>query len=747
MRISNIDIIKDSISTIQDDTLKFAMTTMLDEHYSKLTSRTLRRSAKENYIRLINYISKLSMEDITWDFLCNLAHSNEDIIYWIVKFLYTLLTYDIYKGSHKEKLLSIIDVFNNHNYYLNIFCYKEVEYLFYYNNDTRKEHRRSLFLLQHHSPKIRELLQEFLLKNLSVCTVNNDLYIHFEDSLGDIKIEQISDFSYTSFKQQFNYFAKDHDCKFLHHLISFYRFVIEHPLASNISILLPGDGVSLVALRRPKIAKEICDGYLAVYYNPFEEPPLFDRWILHINAFEDTSTKLNSNSTFLVDFSAINNILYRRIAKEFFWKYEGQSISSKISPAYNYPYIFNTLEELKDTYNRNSDEKISYSLITVNEAYLFKKSLLDLDVSIETRNQYIYTFRSILNYSKENNLMDFESGVIEYLSRYRHQNANNAKAIPTEHIILLNDLLKKNADDALEKHLKDNSESLAYYLYYAVFHLCLETEFRVSQIAHLKTNCIVDTLKNNKFLIRSTSKTSNGQIYEDSISIYTKLHLDDIKTRTDSSRKNCKDKNIAQYLFIFTTYQKNYYKTINKDDFYKYITKCCDQLNIPRYSAQNLRDTHMTRAEEYRLRTNKSDAILSVLSGHKHKDTTDKYIENNLTDILEATYGIIIGNVDINGHIVKSISNSSITSKENVVDDGCGYCEKNTCTVDTLIGCLLCHDFITSCDNLPFFEKKIKQIDFKIQNSTTLHEKEDYINIKRLHVAYMRAIYILMEDN
>lgn len=82
--------------------------------------------------------------------------------------------------------------------------------------------------------------------------------------------------------------------------------------------------------------------------------------------------------------------------------------------------------------------------------------------------------------------------------------------------------------------------------------------------------------------------------------------------------------------------------------------ECCKQLNIPPYSASNLRDTHMTKTREFKMQNSLSDMEHAVLTDHTTKDLDlQHYVDISIKTIMEAMHGVIIGNVDLNGEIVE----------------------------------------------------------------------------------------------
>ena len=142
-----------------------------------------------------------------------------------------------------------------------------------------------------------------------------------------------------------------------------------------------------------------------------------------------------------------------------------------------------------------------------------------------------------------------------------------------------------------------------------------------------------------------------------------------------------------------------------------------------------------------------SDTQLNVLTSHSHSSTTIKhYSKPDIIEMLEATNGIVIGDVTINGKILNEIPNN-IASDNNLVSDNCGYCSALKCHINSDLSCLLCKDFVTTINRKPYFEEQIKLIDSLILTKSLQHDKEDLINRKRLFLKYLEAIIKLQIED
>ena len=113
--------------------------------------------------------------------------------------------------------------------------------------------------------------------------------------------------------------------------------------------------------------------------------------------------------------------------------------------------------------------------------------------------------------------------------------------------------------------------------------------------------------------------------------------------------------------------------------------------------------------------------------------------------MLEASNKVIIGDVNLQGQIIKKVPDN-IEIKENLVSDECGYCSAETCNVFSELSCMLCKDFVTTLNRKPYFEEQLKLIDSIIKTKELPHDKKDLINRKRLILGYLEAIISMEQE-
>lgn len=367
--------------------------------------------------------------------------------------------------------------------------------------------------------------------------------------------------------------------------------------------------------------------------------------------------------------------------------------------------------------------------ISVNEIVAYRNYIITSYQNNRTILRHIYDTRAILKFIQDNNIAEFPSGIYYYLTYKLNNKYDNTKAIPDEKLKQLSAYMNNKS-----------TENSINELFYLAFYIALETEFRPSQIFSLRIDCVSETAKKNEFIITSKTKTSANEPIEQPITIYVKKHIDRILALTQKYRAKNSIADISSYLFLMPSDRKNEYKIITPELFNTYLKNCCKELNLPLYTCQNLRDTHMTKAEEFVIRNQLSDMEQNILSGHRSPNVDTKhYIDTQIKDLLESVHGVIIGDIDISGHIHENLP-ADIKAQENCVSNGCGYCNSKNCENFSFLDCLLCKDFVTTVDRLPYFQEQVKILDKKIKSATIPHDKEDFVNIKRLYLGFIQQI-------
>lgn len=702
---------------------------------------SINQNKMNSFLNLEKRLLSTPLAKLDWNDICNDIQQNPKNAISYHLLVYYILSNDLYQGSHKNKLLTLIDIFKlkpyKKAYTLKLYCCDDVERLFY---DSRSSALKLLKLPKECNQLTLKLLSDFWLQTLNQSNDYMEFYNLFPLSIKGLNIDSASDYSYATWKTQTNFYAKKAaDSKHcLENLNRYYLFINNIVSDKNgVGIFNQSDPIDTVILSRDHFAKYTLEGYSYIYFNPFTHYPSSDKWMLNFNGYEEKSTKLSSNNIRSFDFKKVIDPFYRDCLKDFIW-------NSHLSPSvmndnsFRLAYLLNFIYKMKSIKDYPNPD---FSNFNFYEADQIKAYIAETKGEGGTGNSYLSYLKMFIRYCVQNRNFVIDKYFYKHLIAFQGNHLNTAKAIPDEDLAKLNDILRKH-----------QYESEVKTFYYAIFHICLQTSLRISQICHLNYDCLSNTMKNGQYKIKTVSKTSNGEKYKTIISKETGKQIKDIIKLTDENRQNCKDSKLAKYLFLKKDQMEGLgYSPVRPANFKKYLYECCDEVNIPKYGPSNLRDTHITKAFEYRLRNGMSDAAQEILTGHPNLNTdASHYIQENLIQMLETTYGIIIGDVDIKGKIVSEEDNS--IQQKYSVENGTGYCEARNCVLETTLPCLYCKEFITTVQHKPYFiammnqvDDKLKEVDKTVDPDKQQHRKDDLLAIKELIARYIYHINLIEE--
>jgi integrase len=573
---------------------------------------------------------------------------------------------------------------------------------------------------------LSNLLREFITNNHTGGR-NHHFYINFQTSLNGKLINKITDFNADTFKQQYYYYKKqENSTKSITLLKKFYLMLLTYPEGRN--ILDWKNGLDGNMLQLVSFNKNFEEGFLPIPLNPLDPLPDCDKLLIIPNGMENNTTKINSFSYKPVNFHPVKDENLKVGLKHWFWN-SNVALPSRIDYVQICIKFINFIFELRHKFNirrvTSSDNDIN--VITVEEIF----SYVQFVKSNKLSNRYITVVKGFLTYIQENSLYKVEPSTFRYLVAKNVQHNNKSKDIS-------DDLLLK-----IENKFKEKStDNYLNTLYYIVFHISIATEFRISQILNLKVNCLVKGVKKDYYL-ESNSKVSKGKKIKVPITPYTKRYIETAISFTQQVRDDCKSPAIKEQIFIHNRSAYNY-KVISVRSFSDYLKRICKELDIVSFSSQNLRDTFMTKSIEYAMKKNMSEMELKTLTNHKKlSTTTNHYVAEKIKDYLEATHMIVIGNHTIKGNIVSKTYHSN----KDLVNENCGYCPHESCIqIKGNLDCLMCSGFIATIDRIPFYEEKIAKINMDIKLSKSQAERDRYVVIKRLYLAYLQKLLVLKEE-
>jgi hypothetical protein len=137
--------------------------------------------------------------------------------------------------------------------------------------------------------------------------------------------------------------------------------------------------------------------------------------------------------------------------------------------------------------------------------------------------------------------------------------------------------------------INNAQESIKNELYSVIFKIALDTEFRISQIVSLQKDCVYETAKKGEFIILSRRKDSTSEDEQQPITIETKRQIDRAIAITAAIRVQAPEY-LKNTLFIVPQNGMVSVRAITRENFRKYLARCCEQAEIPTYTAANRDD-------------------------------------------------------------------------------------------------------------------------------------------------------------
>ena len=684
--------------------------------------------------------------DIQWCSFCLDAKE-----FGCLKFAFLLFTrlleLQLYHGEYQQELYDILPMFqqcaaeriNSNVRYL--LCGDQIADLIVFHSNNKHSGRFGYAYLKSKNPYIRSEMLDFMEDARMHNRWHNRAIIEvFETSLGDYAamIKDHTGFTDITFWKQINYYktlfpAPADECQnSIKAVCFFYRWLVnkynDYPFFSDAfsmtkSLLFCSEIISLIS-----------EGYYFMTYNPHAVIRDHMRICFILRNMEHLSTKMKSECHTLVDLSMLHTRKYRMAVLSFI---NAAATITTIHGSGHITYAIDALsffEKLKAADKYPNPDK---TFFTTQEAVLVRNYCNDEALKLSTRNNRIGAVRRFLQWCEENSVFTFEATFFDYLRQYEEPSHTSGHTIPDEDLVKLSRALHENAS----KSVKDR-------LTLTVFHLAVQTEFRISQILHLTTDCIRPSLKAGEYVIHSNSKASHGTKNDYVITEATFQLLIGTIEFTENLRTACSIEALKDYIFLYPGNNDAIYH-FNTTTFRDCLYAACKKLGLSKnYNASNLRDTHMTKALEHIIRNGKSDLEMGLLTKHKHLDTTkNHYIEMELEKMLEATYGITIGSARIGAasKIVDQLP-ASAESAENDVEYGCGKCTADECVMKSSLPCMVCEHFVTTVNHAPFFIRAIENVDRLMGTAKSRHDIEDLVIIKNLYGSYLEAIYKIKES-
>lgn len=720
------------------------------EFYGDRMLASVNKDSRRAFRRFFYHYCGQSPEDVSWTEVCDASESGKWTKQWSLMLILVLLDENLYKREFADVLVNLK---GDMRYAIRIkgrnigplLCGSEVRSLMILTNniETREYWRLECVHVATGSPFFKKMIASFLQSSdHSVGHITQKSLSVLLASFGQDaqNIASVVDFTAELFWRQARFLRERYSgdksarVRYASFLRRFYQYLAEsHP---ELELFSKSTSLSYDLLRNDHMTGYIAGDVKVTVYAPGIDLGDEKISVLILRGCEDLSTSVRSEDSIALDLSSLESSLYRREVLAYFCAFFKRTVGlAKNGGVSVFATCMQFLYEMKrhDGYPNPSLVKF-----TNQEIMLLRRSIDQGSQGAVTKAGYMTLIRKFLQWEKDvRKAFVFESFALDHLDECPSSGSAAAQAIPDSELALLSNHLEKNAEhDPLGK------------LVFAVFHLLLQTELRVGQVCALEVDCIKPSIKPKQYVIYSASKTSRGE--KEPVVITTRTHrlLLDVIDATNEIREECLTGSLGRSIFVFRNRSHRPWR-VSTNIFSRYLKKCCDDLGIDySYTAANLRDTHMTKSLEFASRSGELKSQAKILTGHKKLDTTvSRYLDLEIEKMLESTYDILIGDslqIDADGKILEFIPEEA-SGPESSVEDGCGNCTAKACVLASSLPCLVCEHFVTTVDHENYFIHAIEVLDAKLKNAESRHDVEDLVTMKRLHAAYLKAIYTKKE--
>ena len=551
----------------------------------------------------------------------------------------------------------------------------------------------------------------------------------FRYSLMAVKKEpqSITDFTFEVFKKQYRFYQKVNFLnttkfrKFSVWITRFYVFLCKFIKEQNIQHnIFEGTLYNERILDSHTFTIYYERGYRLIAYNPFEDIPFENRWLL---ISPDGYANARKNSHYGIDFLKVKDKSLRNDLKQYVWKQSSSSISSLAIGIYmvieflNFISSFKIFNELEDFINHELLEQWSF--------YIGSKEL-------NTMNNYVKRCRAYLKFHRDK--YQIPSLLIDILQQKPLEDDGGTPM--TSHDIELFSM----------KFQKQRKKGIIGELSYIIFNLAATTKLRSGEILSLERDCILEKFERTG-VIQYHSKTSGDQKIRATLTI-EKINLIEkaIRLTADAHRKASED--TAKYIFIKEDGCRKdriieivYQFTV----IFSKIQKDLEgQLNN-KYRPYNLRTTFIDNIYTEGINDGLPTKVIAEMVGNGEKTAIKYYRKTSeAQEYAEMFAGVTVSGVDVYGNILEEKDVENL----NPVEDGLGGCKQKGCVNDEdEYRCLICSHFATTTIRIPLFKKRITML--KTHRESTLNSQERSVidaQLKLYTAYYIKLINKLGSD-
>ena len=710
-------------------------------------NRPINQSKAYGYMRTFMKDSpETRPEDITWKGTCDYARSSHNYMFCIAMICF-LIENGLYMGEYKDELQSHLAEFHlllesDSRIIGNIFCYDDIPYLLI---DTYDDGRNVTFkfgLLKSRHPFYISLLKKYF-KNHHILQ-HREVLIALSMSLDDYDgdIAGYVDFNGRTFWHQAEHrkaFAADIKKMnfYVQFLLTFYRQLISD--CPERDFFADSVDMSTGFILNHQAKKYIVEEYDIIRFGNQTHLDSNPRLVLLFSNMDRVLTTMASEDILPVDISEYTPGPYTRLIDVYLSNLDAKTCVNAVIGGLII-FIARVLSDVL-SFKEDNEYTVEPDFISRTDTMLIRNLIEGYGLSLNTMNAKLGAVRRFFQFLQTIGSIRFEDRALSNMEQYEEPARSEPESIPDENLVALLSYMK-------EKALGDDR----WYCAYIILHILIETPLRVSAACSLKRDCIRPSLQTGRYELQTIQKTSHGRrdayIISDSLAKLIESYQQKSENLTNRVSYAMKD---SLFIYENSAGSNTRYAVMTSVTFNHLLRDGLLATGSKMYSAQNVRDTHMNKADLYNAIKKGTDLTLSVLTGHKSSTTTmEHYIEYNLKKYMECMYNVDFDAVnqmfkgyDLLNNVKPAVPSEVDQTADSVVN-GCGFCTCDDCHNPPEMDCFVCRHFICTPAEEPFFKKEIENIDKLCQVAETpLHEKET-MNLKKTVLAmYLAGIYQL----
>ena len=590
----------------------------------------------------------------------------------------------------------------------------------------QKKDSLRLFVYDTSSEFIHDLIKDIFFNSSTfrvyACKHESHLVIRrFGESFGDLPMPtDIMEFTPDTFRQQVAFFHREGNRDDVGAIKAIYAYIVQNLQGDRTPFTLD-NGVDLAFIGRADVAECVQEGYRMVEISSLKEVPSFDNWLVAADEQSGIcSDVLRKNRLSRCSFQDIP-MEYKDICKRWFIFCNGIALVQKVRYLPHIKRFLLEIEQARHSIRPLREGDCQFTFQDVN-TFINKDGKIDEMARCSVMN--------FLTYLRDTGEVTVDAACFKYLPARNTGEKNSddmGNFIPMDdYNRLLNRLHEISKEEGAEPRHK---------IVFAMFVILTLMELRAPSILSLKMSDIRE-YGSGQYCITVATKTSKSHKKTYCIPMLVYEIFNKVIEYTAAYREKAPC-NVKDMLFITPSGKVILPSAINY-----VLKKACNELGIQKYTCGNIRKTYMTNVAQSIRNSGGSAVGLEQLFDHKNVETTfrayAKITEEEILMTISSTKAVR-PETKVKSHIKNGVEHD----KAQLVSDGAGYCQKETCLIYGMADCFICPHFVTTLDFYDSFVLKREKMKHLLETEGFGEEiREGYLLILK-HI----DMYIAMMDD